>query len=215
MVRKAAKNASVAAPIDGVRLNAPSAERNADALGDLIQQIAPKTGRVLEIASGTGQHMAVFAPLHPDLHWQPSEPDPERRASIDAYCGDLNNVAKAIDLDATRPGWAAENGGYDLIFLVNLLHLISWPEADVVIENAAKALGPGGMLMLYGPFMRAGILTSPGDASFHATLVAQDPDVGYKNDQQIGDHLRLQGLELAGIHTMPANNLAFVARKPA
>lgn len=203
------------APSDGARLNAPSAERNAAPLLDLLRHHGPETGRVLELASGTGQHAAIFAAALPGLDWQPSEVDPERRASIDAWATTSNadNLRPAINLDVTTPGWGAAHTGQDMILLVNLLHLISTPEAKTVIAETAKALAPKGRFILYGPFLRDGEATSQGDASFDASLRAQDPDIGYKDDFEIIDWLHEAGLDLVDVVEMPANNLALVSQK--
>ncbi|MGD9863387.1 MAG: DUF938 domain-containing protein [Pseudodonghicola sp.] len=209
--------ASIADKGEGDKLVAPSATRNCDAICDLLAQVAPQQGRALEIASGTGQHVVAFAARFPGLHWQPSDPEPSRRASIDAYAADsgCGNIAPALDLDATRPGWGAELRGQDLIVLCNLLHLIPMDWVEALIGEAAQALAPGGRILLYGPFMRAGELTSPGDEAFHASLTAQDPRIGYKDDFDVMDLLQDVGLEMVEVIEMPANNLALVAEKPA
>ncbi len=207
-------SASVATQGAGSRLVAPAATRNAAALCALLVEMAPSSGHALEIASGTGQHVAEFAKTLPDVTWQPTEVDPERRASIDAYAADYPNVAPAAELDASAPGWHKQFGGQDLIVLINLLHLVSWPEVEVFLHEAALALGPGGRLILYGPFMRNGALTSSGDERFHAALASQDPDIGYKNDTEIKARLHHHGLQVHHIVDMPANNLAFVAERP-
>ncbi|SHF01357.1 Protein of unknown function [Ruegeria intermedia] len=212
--RKLPPTASVAEPAEGARLFSPSAARNTGPLSELLEQVAPAGGKALELASGTGQHVAAFAERLPALRWQPTEIDAARRASIDDYARDLPNVAPAIALDATERGWADRHGGQDLIVLINLLHLISQPEAEAIITEAARALAPGGRFVLYGPFMRAGELTSEGDARFHATLTAQDPEIGYKDDFDMIDLMQDAGLELARVVEMPANNLALVAEKP-
>lgn len=206
--------ASVATQGDGARMVAPAASRNADALCALLTEMAPASGRALEIASGTGQHVVEFARTLPDLTWQPSEVDSQRRASIDAYAAEHPNIAPAADLDATALGWHKQFGNQDLIVLVNLLHLISWPETDAFLQTASKALAPGGRLILYGPFKRDGALTSPGDQRFHEALVSQDPEIGYKNDVKIKASLGSYGLSVMHVVDMPANNLAFVAKRP-
>jgi SAM-dependent methyltransferase len=202
---------------ESAHLYAPSAERNAGPIGDLLERLAPRSGRVLELASGTGQHAVAFAARLSRLTWQPSEVDPARMASINAHAADsgLPNIAPVIALDATAPGWSAQHSGYDLIVLVNLLHLISEGEARTLISEAAEALAPGGALVLYGPFRRDGRLTSEGDARFHASLVAGDPDIGYKNDADIAAQLAVAGLELQEVVEMPSNNLAFHATRGA
>ncbi len=213
--RKLPPNASVASATEGQKLVAPAASRNADALCDLLGRVAPHRGRALELASGTGQHVAAFAQHLPDLNWQPSEIAPDRRASIDAYADGIGNIAPAAELNAIQSGWHADHGAKDLIVLINLLHLISWPEVVTLVTEAALSLNPGGRLVLYGPFMRGGELTSTGDQSFHAALTQQDPEIGYKNDADILDLFARSQLSLVDVIEMPANNLAFVGEKPA
>ena len=209
-------SASTATPGEDGRLYAPSSERNADPILALLKHHGPAEGRALELAAGTGQHAAHFAPALPGLHWQPTEIDATRRQSIDSWAKtvDAPNLQPAIDLDATAPGWGANHAGQDLILLVNLLHLISTPEAKTLISEAAQALAPGGRLILYGPFLRDGEATSEGDASFHASLTAQDPEIGYKDDFDVIDWLHEAWLDLVDVVEMPANNLALVAKRP-
>lgn len=210
-------SASVATDAGGAKLHAPAAARNADAITALIAQIAPREGRALEIASGTGQHITAIAAALPRIMWHPSEIAAERIASIDAYVAEaaLTNVAPAQHLDATEQGWSSAHAPYDFIHLVNLLHLIPQEAAATVIAQAALALAPAGSLMLYGPFKRGGLLTSDGDAGFDASLRAADPRIGYKDDAWVNDVLTAAGLSCITVHQMPANNLAFVARRDA
>ncbi|WP_425043358.1 DUF938 domain-containing protein [Primorskyibacter sp. S87] len=214
MTRKLPPTASIATPGEGARLVAPSAERNSRALCDLLEQMAPRSGRALEIASGTGQHITAFASRLPNLHWQPSEIDADRRASIDAYSVGVDNVATAISLDATVPGWSKRHSGQDLIVLINLLHLISDDEVFTLIREAAQALAPSGRFVIYGPFKRGGELTSAGDERFHASLAEQDPEIGYKDDFDMIDQLQDAGLEMVSVVEMPANNLSLIAQLP-
>lgn len=217
MTRNLPPTASVADPQEGDKLFAPAAARNAGAISAVLAEHAPATGRALEIASGTGQHVVVFARALPDLHWHPTEIDPARRASIDAHVtdADLGNIAPAQHLDATAPGWGREAGTYDLVVLVNLLHLVSTPEARQVLDGAATALAPGGVLVFYGPFKRSGKLVSAGDHRFDTELRGADPLIGYKDDLEVEGWVRNSDLQPTRMIEMPANNLAFVARKPA
>ncbi|WP_170406882.1 DUF938 domain-containing protein [Ruegeria arenilitoris] len=211
--RSLPSNASVATEGQDGRLIAPAATRNAEALCELLSQWTPTTGQALEIASGTGQHVSAFARALPGLNWQPTEVEPGRRASIDAYAADLPNVANAVALDATAPGWHEAFAEQNLIVLINLVHLISWPETQVLIAETAQALAPGGRFILYGPFKRSGQLTSDGDQRFHDALVLQDAEIGYKNDEDIVGWMTAQNLTVLKVVEMPANNLAFVAEK--
>ncbi|MEH6645486.1 DUF938 domain-containing protein [Sulfitobacter sp.] len=206
-------NASVATALDGGKLTNPSAQRNAAAIVKMLQQVAPARGHALEIASGTGQHVLALATALPALEWHPSDIAPDRLGSIDAYTAELPNVLPARMLDATQDGWATEQTPFDLIYLGNLLHLISAPAARIVLTQAARALAPAGTLVVYGPFMRGGTLTSDGDAKFHADLQAADPDIGYKDDAWIKEVLTAGGLVRSMVRDMPANNLSFIARR--
>lgn len=214
MTGKPQERISATVPVEGARLHAPSFERNVSPLCDLLLAEAPETGKALEIASGTGQHVVAFARNLPGLAWQPTDIEPERLASIDAWAADsgLTNIRPARALDATAPGWAGDHGGHDLVMLCNLLHLIAEEQAHTLIREAMQALAAGGRFILYGPFKRDGQLTSPGDAAFHAHIAGLDPALGYKNDTEVGRWLMGAGAAEVRRIEMPANNLAFVAR---
>ncbi|GGE40105.1 methyltransferase [Primorskyibacter flagellatus] len=210
-------SASVAHDTGDGRLHAPSAARNAGVIADLLEHAMkgrPASG-ALEIASGTGQHVVTNAARLPHLTWQPTELDPDRIASIDAHVrlAGLANVRPARMLDATRPGWSADVTPQDLILLANLLHLIPMAAVTTLIEEAGHALAHGGTLILYGPFMRSGTLTSDGDRRFHAELTGADPTIGYKSDTDIARLIAESGMIVEERVEMPANNLAFLARR--
>lgn len=209
-------SAAVARAAPGARMVAPSAERNAVPITEALTAIAPREGRALELASGTGQHVVGFARAMPGLDWQPTDVDPDRTASIAAHVAGaaLPNLRSPRSLDATTPGWAADHGGQALIVMVNLLHLIGTPEARVLITEAAAALAPGGCLALYGPFLRDGRATSDGDARFDASLRAQDPQIGYKDLPAVIGWLQQAGLTVGPVLDMPANNLMLACLRP-
>lgn len=215
MARKPPKTASIIVGQEGAQLFAPSAARNCDVLAGLVSQVAPRTGRALEIASGTGQHVVAFADVCPSLQWQPTDVTPDRIASIDAYAqaSGAKNIAPAQILDAAQSGWSANSDSFQFVFLANLLHLISTSEARTLISESAEVLAIGGTLLIYGPFKRDGQLTSPGDQRFHESLVAEDPDIGYKDVFDVVDWARLCDLVHIKTHEMPANNLALEFRK--
>lgn len=191
------------------RRSAPSAERNLAPILDVLPRFAPREGRALELASGTGQHVAAFAAALPGLAWQPSDGNPEALASIRAWvaAAGLPNLAPPILLDAGRPGWDRDHAGQDLIFVSNLLHLISAPEAEAAVTGMVRALAPGGRGVIYGPFRREGRLTSAGDAAFDARLRDQDPAIGYKCVTDIARWAAATGGRVTETVEMPANNL--------
>lgn len=208
-------SASVATAGEGDKLHAPAAERNAQAITHLLALNAPAAGRALEIASGTGQHVVAFAEACPNLRWQPSELDAARLASIEAYRAeaDRDNVAPALRLDACTPGWGKRLAAHDLIVLINLMHLISADACQTLIGEAARNLLPGGTFFIYGPFKRTGHLTSEGDVRFDAHLRAANPQIGYKDTDDIEEWLACAGFKDVTRVEMPANNLAVIARR--
>ena len=197
---------------DGRRV-APSATRNAEAIRDVLLSVAPATGRALELASGTGQHAALLALALPGLDWQPTDRDPGNLPSIDAWAvwSGAANLRAARVLDAGASGWGAGHGPVALVQAVNLLHLVPEVVAQTVLAEAAQALAPGGLLAIYGPFLRDGRTTSDGDAAFDASLRAQDPTIGYKDAAVVLGWMAAAGLEPRDPVTMPANNLFLLA----
>ena len=204
--------ASVANSRGDARLFAPSAERNSVPIVKTIQRIAPKSGQALELASGTGQHIVKLASSLPNLSWLPSEVDEARLKSISAWiqAENLPNIKPPLYLDATETDWAKSLPQFDLIFLVNLLHLISWNEMKTLISELPNVLKKNGNTLIYGPFMRSGVLTSAGDQNFHTSLIQKDPDIGYKDDLDMLELFANSGLLHLETVEMPANNLAFV-----
>lgn len=194
---------------DGRRL-VPSADRNAAPILEVLQGLG-LTGRLLEIASGAGLHAARMAgPL--GLIWQPTDVDPANFASIRAWSAtSAAAILPPVLLDATQPGWAGTTGRWDAILLVNLLHLIPAAAVETLLAELAHALAPQGTACLYGPFLRDGQPTSPGDAAFDASLRAQDPAIGYKDLAWVTGLLSAAGL-VVDVVPMPANNLMLIAR---
>lgn len=195
---------------------APSAARNIGPILDALAAHAPLAGRALEIASGTGQQVVRFAALRPELDWQPTDLLPENLAAIEAWrhAAGARNIRPPRPLDAGQPGWGA-TGPFALVLAVNLLHLIPAATMAVLLVEAGRALGPGGRLMLYGPFLRDGRATSPGDAAFDARLRAQDPRLGYKDVAAVEVAVAGAGLRPVARLAMPANNLFLIAERTA
>jgi len=207
--------ASVVQKKSGGCLHSPSAERNSAHIIGLVCSYAPESGNALELASGTGQHIVELAAAVPDLVWQPSDIDEARLNSIASrsLVKPLPNLLSPIRLDVTNKGWSAFCPNQDFILLVNLLHLVSEAEVKVIISEISQSLAEKGRCVIYGPFMRNGVLSSSGDRAFHQSLIEADPDIGYKDDAWMLDLFRQQSLKIIKILEMPANNLAFVMEK--
>lgn len=199
---------------DDGRQISPSAARNKAPMLEVIRNQIGLSGAFMEIASGTGEHIAHFAANLPEWQFQPTEADPNRLKSIAAWTEfyGAENIAPPLLLDATTP-WAADHSA-DAIHIANVFHLITVAQATAILEQCAMALSAGGRLMIYGPFMRDGQLTSNGDATFHANIQAADPARGYKNDKDMLELLGKLGLVNATQIEMPANNLYLIAQKP-
>ncbi len=212
--RNLPKTASVALPTENGKLHAPSAARNGSAIVEALLPLVPRQGNALEIASGTGEHMVRFATTFPALRWQPTDIEPDRLESIAAWCDEagLTNVMPPVILDASVRGWADEFGGQNLIFLSNLLHLISIEEATTIIHEAAKALAPEGFFAIYGPFLRSERFASESDRLFDESLRARSPEIGYKSFESIRKIQAKAGLKPLVPIKLPANNLLLVAK---
>lgn len=199
------------------RRHSPAAERNRDPILNALRPYLPAEGLVLEIASGSGQHAGHFAPALPDgVRWQPSDPDPEARASVAAWCGSVANIAlPALALDVTTSDWhhALGAGRVRLIVCINMIHIAPWAAAEGLLRGAAALDAP---VFLYGPFKRGGRHTSPSNAAFDASLRAQDPAWGVRDLDDVAALARSAGFVAPSATEMPANNLSvYFGRRPA
>ena len=207
--------ASQAENIGKKKLYSASSARNAPFILEVLSQYLPDKGKVLEIASGTGQHCSYFAKAFCNIEWQPSEINPKRLDSIQAYIKETNqvNINMPLSLDATAENWAKEIDAYNVIIAINFFHLISNKEMKNLICESSLALQTNSYFVIYGPFMRGGELTSDQDIKFHTSLIECDPDIGYKDDFDILDEIEANNLSPEAIIEMPSNNLMFIAKK--
>lgn len=207
--------ASQVANIGEKKLYSESASRNTSVIAEVLSQYLPEKGKVLELASGTGQHCTYFAKTFYNVEWQPSDIDPKRLDSIKTYIqeGDHENIRTPLLLDVTASNWAKKINGYDVIITINIFHLISNREMKNLIRESSFALKSNGYFMIYGPFMRSGELISDQDFKFHNSLINHDQEIGYKDDFDILDEIEENNLSPEAVIEMPANNLMFIAKK--
>ncbi len=194
-----------------IQFSAP-AERNRQFILDVIAPALPDAGTVLELASGTGQHVTFFAAALPHLNWQPSDPDPIARASISGMieAAALNNVAAPLDLDLLKP-WPQLSA--DAIITANLLH-ISAPEVlPALMEKAGQLLDSKALLHIYGPFRVAGTFTSESNADFDASLRKRNPAWGIRDIETVIASARANGFSEPEVRDMPANNFSLCFRR--
>jgi len=192
---------------------ASAAERNKDAILSILRGALPASGLVIEVASGTGQHVVHFARALPDLVWQPSDPDPGHRASIAAWTAHekLANVRAPLDLDVSLADWPVDRA--DAVVCINLVHIAPWAATAALVRGAARLLEPGGVLFLYGPYRRFGAHTAPSNEAFDASLRATNPEWGVRDLEAVVEIAEQADLRLAEVAGMPANNFAVVFRK--
>ena len=191
----------------------PSAERNKDPILDVLARVLPRRGLVLEIASGTGQHVVHFAKALSDLTWQPSDPDAELRESIALRVREEQraNVNSPIDLDVTKIPWPLQT--VDAVVAINLIHVAPWSATLALFEGANALLSAQHVLFLYGPYRRDGRHTSESNAQFDLDLRTRNPEWGLRDLEAVSDVAAGAGFALAEAVDMPANNLSLVFKR--
>ena len=202
------------APPSGA-LSSPAVARNTAAILGVLRAHLPARARVLEVASGSGQHAVAFARALPDTTWTPSDPSAEARTSIAAWAATtpLSNLNPPLDLDAGDPdAWPALD--VQVIVCINMIHVSPWSATEGLMTGAGRILpDPGGLLVLYGPFREVDVPLAPSNAAFDATLKDRDPALGLREVAHVVAVARSRGLHLTRRVEMPANNLMLLFRR--
>jgi SAM-dependent methyltransferase len=190
----------------------PAAERNKQPILDLLRQLLPTQGSALEIASGTGQHVAWFAASLPHWSWQPSDAQPGGLDSIAAHVAQLGlrNVRAPLLLDVMAAHWLPDDAQFNAIYCANMLHISPWATCAALMRGSARHLAPGGVLITYGPYLEDDVPTSAGNLAFDQSLRARDPAWGIRRREDVEREAASTGLQLSARHAMPANNLLLV-----
>lgn len=196
-------------------LSSPAARRNAAPILQVLRAHLAASGPVLEIAAGTGEHAVAFAAGLPGVDWTPSDPSPEARTSIAAWRAavGLPNLREphAIDvLDETT--WP--EGPFKALFCANMIHISPWAAAEGLMRLAGRVLvNPGGLLVLYGPFLEADVETAPSNLAFDASLKSRDPAWGLRDRDAVTALASAHGLAYTFRYALPANNLILLFRR--
>ncbi|MEZ5704848.1 MAG: DUF938 domain-containing protein [Burkholderiaceae bacterium] len=201
----------------------PAADRNKHAILEVMRQVLPPGGRMLEVASGTGQHAAWFGAQLPGWTWQPTEVNDSALPTIAAWCREslATNVNPPCLLDAAEDRWPADDETlasdfglpFDAIYTANMLHIAPWRVGLGLLAGAARHLRLGGLLLIYGPFFEEGAPPTPSNLAFDASLRAQDAQWGVRSLSLVSEAACAAGLELLQRFDMPANNLLLVFRQ--
>lgn len=203
-------------PGDGggaAKRHAPATLRNRDAIVAVLADWLPASGTILEVASGSGEHVVHFAAAFPQLDWQPSDPDPAGLASIEARRADaaLPNVAPPLALDAAARDWPVDS--VDAILCINMVHISEWAATVGLFTQSAKLLQKGAPLILYGPYFRKDHPTAPSNLAFDESLRARNAGWGVRWLDEVTELAETKRFSLAEVREMPANNLMLLYRQ--
>lgn len=195
------------------RRYAAATQRNREPILEVLSRVLPPGARVLEIASGTGEHVVFFAAALPQTHWQPTDLGDECLDSIAAWRDSVGaaNVAPPVRLDVTAEAWPI--GTFDAIFSANLVHIAPWQACRGLMRGAGRHLQRGGVLVLYGPFRIDGKHTAASNEAFDADLRMRDPAWGVRDLEAVVEEAEANGLLFEQRVAMPANNQTLVFRK--
>ncbi len=195
------------------RLHYPSTARNRDAILAVLRDVLPASGVVLEIASGSGEHVVHFAQAFRGLIFQPSDPEPDARQSIAAWAQQIGlaNVRRPLALDAAAEDWPLSSA--DAILCINMIHIAPWRASEGLFRGAARWLPAGAPLYLYGPYRRADVVTVPSNEAFDESLKARNPEWGLRDLETVAALARDHGFSVPAVTEMPANNLSVVFRR--
>ncbi|HEY1545211.1 MAG TPA: DUF938 domain-containing protein [Xanthobacteraceae bacterium] len=202
-------------PPDG-RLQGPAFARNHAPIWSVAEPfLAGRRGHVLEVGSGTGQHVVDYARRAPHLTWWPSDINPRHLASIAAWRAHerLANVQPPAHIDLLAADWDAGLPVHDpllAILCINVLHISPWRVTENLLAGAARRLAPGGRAFVYGPFMRDGANAVPSNATFDANLRAENAEWGVRNTREIASVAEQCGLRIAAVAPMPRDNFTLV-----
>jgi SAM-dependent methyltransferase len=197
--------------MNAIPLNAPAAERNKEPILAVLRRVLPKTGLVLEIASGTGQHIVHFARELPDIEWQPSDPDAEMHGSIKQWIArtGVNNVRDPLRLEVCSDAWPIRA---DAVLCINMIHIAPWSATLGLMSGASRLLPKGALLYLYGPYRRHGRHTSASNEAFDRDLRLRNAEWGVRDLETVAEAAANYGLALEDVVEMPANNLSAIFR---
>ena len=188
-----------------------STARNRGPILTVLERVLAKDAEVLEIASGAGEHAVSAARAMPRVVWQPSDPDPDSRASIAAWIAHegLTNVLPPLAIDVRTDDWGISKA-FDALVAINMIHIAPWEATPGLFRGAGRLLRPGGVLFLYGPFKRDGVHTTPSNEAFDQWLKQRDPAFGVRDLDDVTRVGEKNGLTFRETVAMPANNLSVV-----
>lgn len=192
---------------------APAAERNRRPILDVLGRVLPRSGTVLEIASGTGQHVAFFSAHLSGLRWQPSDASPDALRSIESWVAEegRTNLLNPIELDVRWQRWPIARA--DAVLCINMIHISPWESTEALFDGARGLLADGAPLVTYGPYRLHGEHTAASNAAFDESLRSRDPRWGVRDIDELEALAERTGFSLEERVSMPANNSTLVWRR--
>lgn len=197
-----------------MKKHAPATLRNREAILSVLRDELPRSGTVLEIAAGSGEHAVFFAGALPQLGWLPTDPSHEALASIAAYREEagLPNLQAPTLLNAALGNWPIKKAA--AIVCINMVHISPWAATAGLMKGAAQILsGKDAPLILYGPYFEHGVEPAPSNLDFDLSLRSRNPAWGIRNAERLDSLAKQHGMARSARHEMPANNLTLVYRK--
>ena len=188
-----------------------------DILNVLLNRIIPDSTpvSVLEIASGTGQHIVHFAAYFPLATFQPSDIDSKYLKSIQAYIDEYEvnaftkNVLPPIEINVLADNTdRLKSGSYDFVYSSNLIHISPIECTEGLFRLAGRILKANGSLITYGPYALQGDvrLTPESNRRFHAYLQSQNSEWGVRAIDDLAKIAEEYNIELKQVIDMPVNN---------
>lgn len=195
------------------RITAPAVARNKEPILEALRGVLPESGTILEIASGSGEHVIHFAAHFPALTFQPTDPDDRAVNSIEAWVKDsaLENIQPPLRFDVMQAKWPFKK--LDGLICINMIHISPWRATEALMRGASASLRSGAPLYLYGPYRRRGVPTAPGNEAFDTSLRSRNIEWGLRNLEIVAVLAQSVGFSKPTVTEMPANNLSVVFRR--
>ena len=196
-----------------MKLYSEACERNKGPISEVLRSHLPDSPKVLEIASGSGQHAIWFANRIDGVKWQPTDIDEASIVSIKAMIKDEGQgipILPPILLDVTNTEYETT---VDAMVNINMIHISPWATCESLFQKAQKWLNKNGVLFLYGPFIFDDVETAPSNITFDASLRQRNPQWGIREYEKVKEVAKKSGFRADEIISMPANNYSLIFRR--
>lgn len=186
----------------------PAADRNKDPICAVMKEFVPSGAKVLELASGTGQHALYLSEKLQVATWQPTDYQQKCLDSINAYLdgSDSEKLCKPAVLDVTAHDWGLDRS-FDFIYAANLIHISPWKVTESLFSKGRNHLQEKGSIVLYGPYFEEGVETARSNYEFDDSLRQSDPEWGIRKLEDVKKVAKANGFHFSDRWQMPANNL--------